>query len=169
MWFCFTTIGAVAALVIIFSLWEKFQTNPTITGLDTDFHNQRIIFPIVMVCPHIAYDEEKLKNVAYSKIGLSEDDGEKFISLLKILPRMSYDYIDELNQEIGNVKPEWEQLTEPLRNYVFDVAIDCEKVFDNCIFKAEDIECCKVFYPVFVEHGYCFAFNTRYIDRKESE
>lgn len=32
MWFCFTSIGAVTALVIIMSLWEKFQTNPTITG-----------------------------------------------------------------------------------------------------------------------------------------
>lgn len=32
MWFCFTTIGFISALVIIFSLWEKFQTNPTITG-----------------------------------------------------------------------------------------------------------------------------------------
>lgn len=32
MWFCFTTIGLISALIIIFSLWEKFQTNPTITG-----------------------------------------------------------------------------------------------------------------------------------------
>lgn len=32
MWFCFTVIGFISALVIIVSLWEKFQTNPTITG-----------------------------------------------------------------------------------------------------------------------------------------
>lgn len=32
MWFSFVSIGAVAAFVIIGSLWEKFQTNPTITG-----------------------------------------------------------------------------------------------------------------------------------------
>lgn len=32
MWFCFTAIGFVSALVIILGLWEKFQTNPTITG-----------------------------------------------------------------------------------------------------------------------------------------
>lgn len=32
MWFCFVAIAAVAAFVIIGSLWEKFQTNPTITG-----------------------------------------------------------------------------------------------------------------------------------------
>lgn len=33
MWFCFTMIGFISALVIIFSLWEKYQTNPTITGM----------------------------------------------------------------------------------------------------------------------------------------
>lgn len=33
MWFCFTGTGTVAALIIIVSLWEKFQTNPTITGI----------------------------------------------------------------------------------------------------------------------------------------
>jgi acid-sensing ion channel, other len=33
MWFCFVSIGVVAAFVIIGSLWEKFQTNPTITGI----------------------------------------------------------------------------------------------------------------------------------------
>ena len=32
MWFCVCAIGGVAAMVIIDSLWEKFQTNPTITG-----------------------------------------------------------------------------------------------------------------------------------------
>lgn len=33
MWFSCVAVGAVAAFVIIFSLWEKFQTNPTITGI----------------------------------------------------------------------------------------------------------------------------------------
>lgn len=32
MWFGFTAIGFISALVIIVSLWEKCQTNPTITG-----------------------------------------------------------------------------------------------------------------------------------------
>lgn len=32
IWFCLVSVGAVAAFVIIGTLWEKFQTNPTITG-----------------------------------------------------------------------------------------------------------------------------------------
>jgi amiloride-sensitive sodium channel len=51
MWFCFTSVGGVMTLIIIVSLWEKFQTNPTITGLDTDFHNWDVPFPAVSLCP----------------------------------------------------------------------------------------------------------------------
>lgn len=32
LWFCFTAISFISAFVIIVNLWEKFQTNPTITG-----------------------------------------------------------------------------------------------------------------------------------------
>jgi amiloride-sensitive sodium channel len=51
MWFCFISVGGVVTLIIIVSLWEKFQTNPTITGLDTDFHNWDVPFPTVSLCP----------------------------------------------------------------------------------------------------------------------
>jgi len=37
-------------MIIIASLWEKFQTNPTITGLDTDFHNWDVEFPAISFC-----------------------------------------------------------------------------------------------------------------------
>lgn len=69
MWFCFTTTGAVAAFIIIANLWEKFQTNPTITGLDTDFHNQQVIFPTINVCPLMAYDENRTRTLAYATLG----------------------------------------------------------------------------------------------------
>lgn len=37
MWFSFTAVGAVTTCIIIVSLWEKFQTNPTITGEPKQF------------------------------------------------------------------------------------------------------------------------------------
>lgn len=44
MWFSFTAVGAVTTCIIIVSLWEKFQTNPTITGKATYLHNFNILF-----------------------------------------------------------------------------------------------------------------------------
>lgn len=50
------------------SLWEKFQTNPTITGLDTDFHNQNVVFPTTVVCPEAAFDQEKAYASVYKSM-----------------------------------------------------------------------------------------------------
>lgn len=50
IWFCCVTIGAIATMIIIVSLWGKFQTNPTITGLDTDFHSWDVAFPALTLC-----------------------------------------------------------------------------------------------------------------------
>lgn len=43
MWFSFTAVGAVATCIIIVSLWEKFQTNPTITG-------EYILYITIQIC-----------------------------------------------------------------------------------------------------------------------
>lgn len=57
MWFCLTTIGTIVTLIIIVSLWDKFQTNPTITGLDTDFHSWNVPFPTVSLCSQDLTDD----------------------------------------------------------------------------------------------------------------
>lgn len=50
IWFVCVSVGTIATMVIIVGLWEKFQTNPTITGLDTDFHDWDVPFPAVTLC-----------------------------------------------------------------------------------------------------------------------
>lgn len=62
MWFCLTAIGFVVSLIIIASLWEKFQTNPTITGLDTDFHNWEVPFPAVTLCQNNPANESVIQD-----------------------------------------------------------------------------------------------------------
>lgn len=62
MWFICVNVSAVAAMIIIVSLWEKFQTNPTITGLDTDFHNWDVAFPAITVCQRIPASMTEIDN-----------------------------------------------------------------------------------------------------------
>lgn len=50
LWFVCVCVGTIATTIIILSLWGKFQKNPTITGLDTDFHNWEVPFPSITVC-----------------------------------------------------------------------------------------------------------------------
>lgn len=61
MWFTCGSIGTIATSVIIFNLWQKFQTNPTITGLDTDFHKWDVPFPAIIICPKETSSLEKIK------------------------------------------------------------------------------------------------------------
>lgn len=60
-------------------------------GLDTDFHNQKLEFPTVSVCPLHPFDEEKVNATAFSTF--ETDNTETFISLLEMLPGFSYEKI----------------------------------------------------------------------------
>ena len=62
LWFMCVNVGTVATLVIIVSLWEKFQTNPTITGLDTDFHKWDVPFPAITICEDVPSNITAIEN-----------------------------------------------------------------------------------------------------------
>lgn len=168
MWFCFTSVGAVSALIIIFSLWEKFQTNPTITGLDTDFHNSKIIFPVITVCPTKGFDEDKL-NSTINDLNVNQNDEDNFIGFFENLPHMTYNNMDTINNFLMRIQNKDQLSLKSLREYIFEVGISCESLFDVCQYKEKPITCCEHFVPVLIEHGYCFAFNSRYIDTPDSE
>lgn len=65
IWFSFIVIGLLVTLVIISSLWEKFQTSPTITGLDTDFHKWDIPFPAITLCPQNPVDPQLVREYVF--------------------------------------------------------------------------------------------------------
>lgn len=172
MWFSFVATGAVAAIVIIFSLWEKFQTNPTITGLDTDFHNQEVIFPTVMVCPEVPYDEKEVSDVALVTLANYEAGSEQYEPFLKLLTQMSYGVLDKLvalGSNISDTNGLVMKSLQNLRKLVFKMAIGCTKTFVDCRYKDEPIDCCAYFKQVYSEHGFCYSFNARYVSNQDVE
>ncbi|XP_077287685.1 sodium channel protein Nach-like [Arctopsyche grandis] len=119
MWFCFTSVGAVATCIIIVSLWEKFQTNPTITGLDTDFHNWDVLFPAITVCDRAPNNP------------------------------------DSVDEYINNcLRCEYSLYHEILL-----------AILKTCAFKADSEDCCELFMPMITENGFCYAFNSRHIEK----
>ncbi|XP_050099386.1 sodium channel protein Nach-like [Anopheles aquasalis] len=163
MWFCFVAFGFIAAVVIIFSLWEKFQTNPTITGLDTDFHNQQVIFPTVLLCPTAPFDDEAVHRVAYQVLGGYEDGSDAYEPFLRLLTQLSYDSLREVAATLSDLPAASGTLrTANLRDLVFQVAVRCNDTFAVCRYKDENIDCCDMFKPIYTEHGFCFGFNARY-------
>jgi acid-sensing ion channel, other len=187
MWFSCVAIGAVAAFVIIDSLWEKFQTNPTITGialinliikfqfylflftlidlgLDTDFHNQQMEFPTVSVCPLDPFDEDKVNETAYRVLADYEDNYFEYFPILEMLSKLSYENMEMAYQEVSNLKAKLDnEKKTTLRQLVFKVAVLCEDLFYDCSFRGESIPCCDYFKPIYTERGFCYGFNSRYI------
>uniref|UniRef100_A0A182QA18 Uncharacterized protein n=1 Tax=Anopheles farauti TaxID=69004 RepID=A0A182QA18_9DIPT len=169
MWFCFVAFGFIAAVVIIFSLWEKFQTNPTITGLDTDFHNQQVIFPTVLVCPTAPYDEDAVRREALQYLGGYEEGSEVYEPFLRLLTQLSYDNIREVAAMLSDMPSTQTLQTVNLRELAFRVAVRCNDTFASCRYKDEDIDCCEMFKPLYTEHGFCYAFNARYTNNWQVE
>ncbi|XP_017488629.1 PREDICTED: sodium channel protein Nach-like [Rhagoletis zephyria] len=162
MWFCFTSIGAVTALVIIMSLWEKFQTNPTITGLDTDFHNQNVVFPTTIVCPEIPFDHDKAYDFAYRTLSNYDHPTATMIApFLELLTSLNFDNINEANA-LAQAIPENVLKEMNLREAAFKARVSCESTLTECKYRDEPIPCCTHFDTVYTEHGMCFAFNSRF-------
>ncbi|XP_055711501.1 pickpocket protein 28 [Phlebotomus papatasi] len=168
MWFCFTAIGAVAAFIIIVSLWEKFQTNPTITGLDTDFHNQHVIFPTILICPLEPYDLDKVKAFAEEKISQFDSDYELYEEFLKSLTSLSYGTFDEAVKKSEDFVNDRKTDELSLRSAAFASAISCSDLFSFCEFRDDLIECCNSFLPKYTEHGFCYAFNPRFQETEDT-
>ncbi|EDW75033.2 uncharacterized protein Dwil_GK19918 [Drosophila willistoni] len=162
MWFCFTSIGAVTALVIIMSLWEKFQTNPTITGLDTDFHNQNVVFPTTVVCPEAGFDFDKAYETVYKT--LANYDPSKaalFAPFLNLLTTLNFENIKDA-QAFAEPIPLEQLMEHTIRDWAFRAHISCENTLVSCKYRDEDIPCCAHFEPIYTEHGFCYAFNSRF-------
>uniref|UniRef100_A0A336MSG0 CSON005221 protein n=1 Tax=Culicoides sonorensis TaxID=179676 RepID=A0A336MSG0_CULSO len=170
MWFCFILTGIIAAIVIILDLWKKFQTNPTITGLDTDFHNQLLVFPTVMVCPLKPFDADAVQEVAEKNFGVEpEMNNTKYNDFLERIPRLSYRTMEHFYEALSNISDEEAVKKANFRQIAFMTAISCNNTFTSCKYKDEDIDCCEYFKPMYSENGFCYIFNGKYKDTFEKE
>ncbi|GBP44395.1 Sodium channel protein Nach [Eumeta japonica] len=164
MWFSFTAVGAVATCIIIVSLWEKFQTNPTITGLDTDFHNWDVPFPAVTICDMEPVDEELIQEYIEKTWGSSAPTDAA--SMLRWLTTLSYHSIAEHVHKFINDQDLMDEKRIPnTKDAVFSIVSHCESLFYDCEWKGESEECCDVMVPVFTEMGFCYAFNSKHAER----
>lgn len=162
MWFVCTLTGLISALVIIGSLWEKFQTNPTITGLDTDFHNQVMVFPTVLLCPLQPFNREAVRTVGSALSG-SRSNAAAAETYLERLTTLQYGTLHQFlvtAQNVSILGVDFKNATP--RDLAFKVAAQCKDLFVYCHFKDDDLDCCDHFRPMYTELGLCHGFNMKY-------
>ncbi|XP_017777841.1 PREDICTED: sodium channel protein Nach-like [Nicrophorus vespilloides] len=164
LWFMCVGIGATATVVIIISLWEKFQTNPTITGLDTDFHTWDVPFPAVTICQSVPSNESIIDDFIQRFSDMKDvDDKEKLKDFIVKLTQLSYTTINSFKDYT-----ESHYLAEDvnLKAFVFKLMNPCDDILTECMFKSRSYNCCENFFPVFTESGYCYSFNSRHYELK---
>ncbi|XP_034244838.1 sodium channel protein Nach-like [Thrips palmi] len=159
LWFVCTAGGMMAALVIIDSLWDKFQTSPTITGLDSDYHNWDVPFPALTMCQKDPANESLIAEYVNQKWPDAEDDKKEYYSqFLAALANVSYEGLPSLLPFVQDA----ELPQTGLREMAFAVFSQCH-VFTQCAYKQslEDDakDCCSFLHPIFTENGFCYSFN----------
>ncbi|XP_065174084.1 sodium channel protein Nach [Atheta coriaria] len=166
IWFICVMVGAISTMVIIVSLWEKFQTNPTITGLDTDFHNWDIPYPSVTLCPNQPWNIERL-NASVEKIraehNLDEAATKDMNDFLQRLTQLSL-----LSMNPDDYQSEYDAILkdQDLHKLTYELMVTCEEFLVECKWKALPYNCCDSFFPSYTENGFCFAFNSLHYERK---
>lgn len=165
IWFILTATGTISALVIIASLWDKFQNNPTITGLDTNT-TARMTFPTVLVCPEEPFDDEAVTELAFNQLGGQKSDlSVDYEEFLRQLMRLTVNNLQDFYyaaQNITQVKGAATLNHLSLRHLLLQMRVKCEKVFEFCNFKETDLDCCDHFKPIFTELGFCYGLNLMY-------
>ncbi|PSN38909.1 hypothetical protein C0J52_16367, partial [Blattella germanica] len=151
--FC-ENVGAVATMVVIVALWEKFQNNPTLTGLDTNYHSWEVKFPAITICPLNPVDNIKLDEYRL-KIWGDKDANSKYKDLLTDIANMSYYnlqnfrmYSDKINltaNDLEMLSKKINATVADLRDLQEQLLLKCENFLQNCVYKGTPFECCERF------------------------
>lgn len=161
---------------------SNFVTLSCLPGLDTDFHNQQVLFPSVTVCPLSSFDPASVNETAQKNMPNDEDNFEELVPVFQSLPQMTYLSLEEkccvrhyfvfclfrydtfggTYEAVLNMTSDFDAKIFNLRQLAFAVGIKCEDLLEICKYKDEEISCCEYFNPIYSEQGLCYSFNARY-------
>ncbi|KAK2577458.1 hypothetical protein KPH14_003562 [Odynerus spinipes] len=110
VWFVLTMASVGATIFTIITIWNKFQEEPTVTGLDTEVSDVEITFPQVFVC----FDGNKLN---YSGVN---DLEKKFYEKI-----YDWQWGEEINNTIEGTIP---KTVKNYREIFARLAPDCDAV-----------------------------------------
>lgn len=102
-WLCLVLFFAISSTVSISQLWKRFQNNPTITGLDTDFIAPTIPLPTIVVCPNVTYDDAAVSTNIETVTNHNKNFEQQHHSILKGLPSLNYKNFMELSKYTAKI------------------------------------------------------------------
>ncbi|XP_034948767.1 pickpocket protein 11-like [Chelonus insularis] len=132
IWLICTIASLIGALVIIAIIWERFQTSPTITGIDIQTDELTINLPSLVLC--MTSDYLELSQVSKDLT----DVYQKF-----------YNW----NWEPLNVT--LPKLTQTLSDVFLQRTPSCSNVVGDCIDRGNLVPCKNIFHKILTPAGIC--------------
>ncbi|XP_031843503.1 pickpocket protein 28 [Nomia melanderi] len=141
-WFFLTVASVVATVITIAIIWGKFQTEPTITGLDVLTEDAYIDFPRIFVC----FDWSQLNYMQ-----LNKDEIRMYEQLYNW--RWGKDLDSKMYDTVYQKKKDFSADFETM-------APNCGDVMTNCNYKGLNKSCSTLFTKAVVAVGACCKLNT---------
>lgn len=140
-WFLLTVASIIATVVTIVIIWDKFQTEPTITGLDTMTEHINIDFPQIFLC----FDWAQLNHSR-----LQKDEMYVYEQLYNWFWGKSIDLemFERIFEHRNNMRRTFKMM-----------APNCNDIISNCAFRGTKEPCSKLFTNVIVSVGACCKFT----------
>ncbi|XP_054010864.1 sodium channel protein Nach-like isoform X2 [Hylaeus anthracinus] len=140
-WFLLTIASLAATLVVIAIIWNKFQTEPTITGLDIRTEHINIDFPPIFICFEWA-------QLNHSRLR----ENEMYIY------EQLYNWIWGKNIDLRGFDTAY-QNTHNFHSTFEMMAPNCDDVIRNCSYKGIKGSCDTLFMKVLTSVGACCKFK----------
>ncbi|XP_076282070.1 pickpocket protein 28 [Lasioglossum baleicum] len=147
MWFILIIVSIITTVVTIIIIWEKFQTEPTITGLDLETNGITIDPPQVFVC----FDWRHLNHSHLQQV-----------FLIFLYERQAYEQVYNWHWGSSIDLDTFDSISETRNNYLNEfemMAPDCSNVVTDCKYKGDNQSCSVFFTKVIVAVGVCCKTN----------
>lgn len=164
-------IGFILTFSITEKAWQRFQLNPAFTSLLLNDREMQMVYPTISVCPENSADERKVSELV-EKLGMNLNDSKEIQEFFRAIPNFSFGMeglravvLSDAGKKIVDRLP-----FSDVRELAFKLTLSCRDVFKNdCKFKNGKFDCCDAFFPVYGEHGFCYAFNPKVYGTAEKE
>lgn len=157
VWTVTVSLSLAFAFVMMHLAWDKYQTLPTITTIETyTYPIWNLRFPAVTICNvNKVYAPRAEKFVKKLKIaGLNEERSRNFLRQLSRLITPA-DVSDVFADAFAALK----RLNYTIEHMMYELMEPCELMIRKCHWLDRNRDCARLFRVVTSSEGFCCAFN----------
>lgn len=157
LWF-FSCIAGIAFAITLMSLvWARFQTNPTITTIDTTNHPIWMVpFPSVTICNINKVYKPHAENITQMLLA----EGVPMNTILKFYETLpSLIYPEHMTYDFPNISSILEDFGYNTETLMLGMVQPCDHMLRMCFWKGHEFPCGDLFKLSRSSEGMCCSFN----------